>query len=275
MPSADKRTWSSFGEFFTELRENAGISLEELSQISKIQIRHLRNLEEEHFEELPPYAYVRGFITKCSAVFTRKSSLSKNDKDKLHIRVNTEARTAYSYEDCVEKLMRLYISRAGFYTALSYDKDTNRGARSKTKSSTPRDTSSFSSNNFHNNANPIKPRTFVTPLGLAYFLTAIFFLSVLVYLSGRFIPFLFTPQIELYYPSLENTIVNFAELNISGKIKWTVSLTLSGEEVYTLENREFEKKILLHEGVNILVLEAENIFGRTKEVVRRIVYIKN
>lgn len=258
MSSTDKRKWSSFGEFFSELRGNAGITLEELSEISKIQIRHLRNLEQERFDLLPPYVYVRGFIARSCAVFTQKIHEDAAAKSGID---SSGANHISSYSDCQDKLTRLYISRAGFYNALTQDK----GSKSE----------NAVNNRAYNNSKLVQSKVFVTPMGIAYFLVATLFLSVLFYLSGRFIPFLFTPEIELFYPSTENTIVNFSKFRINGHAKWAASLTVEGEEVYIGENGEFEKTILLKEGVNMTVLEAENIFGRTKEVVRRVVYIKN
>lgn len=271
MPSNDKKTWSSFGELFKELREKAGVTLEELSETSKIQITHLKNLEEERFDSLPPYVYVRGFIQRSCAVFTQKISEKKSDKLSQDV---TSEDGVNSYEGSSDKLTRLFISRVGFYNTLARDKYSNNDNTSKSKSGINTNRN-FETSSYYNSLKSVKPKVFITPAGLAYFFIACISLLVLVYLSGRFVPFLFTPEIELSYPTTENIIVNFSEFRVAGHTRWAVSLTVGARKVYIGRNGEFEEKVLLNEGVNMLVIEAKSIFGRSKEVVRRAVYIKN
>lgn len=40
-----------------------GYELEDISEVTKVSGRHLRNIEEENFKELPADVYVRGFVT--------------------------------------------------------------------------------------------------------------------------------------------------------------------------------------------------------------------
>jgi flagellar biosynthesis protein FlhG len=40
-----------------------GYELDHISDVTKIRVRHLRNIEEENFEALPADVYVRGFVT--------------------------------------------------------------------------------------------------------------------------------------------------------------------------------------------------------------------
>jgi len=50
------------GEALREIRERLGLSLEEVSSHIKVTKGTLRALEEERFESLPPWIYVKGFL---------------------------------------------------------------------------------------------------------------------------------------------------------------------------------------------------------------------
>jgi cytoskeletal protein RodZ len=52
----------SFGEYLKSLREERGISLEEVSERTKIATSNLNFLENDHYELLPPKVFVKGFI---------------------------------------------------------------------------------------------------------------------------------------------------------------------------------------------------------------------
>ena len=115
----------------------------------------------------------------------------------------------------------------------------------------------------------------VTPRRL-YFLGAFLFLSLITaYISIGFIPFLFSPEIVLVNPSGENVIVNSKDVLVSGRVKNTHSLTLNGKELYIRENGIFEEQVNLREGINAIAFRAQNIFGRSTQLVKNVVYIKN
>ncbi|MBP9674163.1 MAG: helix-turn-helix domain-containing protein [Bacteriovoracaceae bacterium] len=50
------------GEILQKIREYKNVSLEHLSDITKISKTHLRNIESENFKNLPAMVYTRGFI---------------------------------------------------------------------------------------------------------------------------------------------------------------------------------------------------------------------
>jgi len=52
----------SFGRYLKREREMREISLDEISRQSKIKVAALVALEEDRFQELPPVAFVRGFV---------------------------------------------------------------------------------------------------------------------------------------------------------------------------------------------------------------------
>ncbi|MEK7703733.1 MAG: helix-turn-helix domain-containing protein [Myxococcota bacterium] len=52
------------GSLLRRLRESAGATLEELADITKINRRYVRALEEHDFDNLPAKVYVRGFVSE-------------------------------------------------------------------------------------------------------------------------------------------------------------------------------------------------------------------
>lgn len=115
----------------------------------------------------------------------------------------------------------------------------------------------------------------VTPKRL-YILGVFLFLVVVVgYIFIKFTTFLFAPEIVLESLSSETIIVNSPEVPIGGRVENTHSLTLNGRQVYIGKNGRFEDVVRLQDGMNIISFEAKNIFGRSTEVIARIVYIKN
>jgi cytoskeleton protein RodZ len=50
------------GKFLKKERETRSISLEEISNSTKIKQHHLRAIEEDRYEVLPPALYVKGFL---------------------------------------------------------------------------------------------------------------------------------------------------------------------------------------------------------------------
>jgi len=51
-----------FGDKFRKAREKKGISLEDVSNVTKISSRNLKAIEEEHFDQLPGGVFNKGFI---------------------------------------------------------------------------------------------------------------------------------------------------------------------------------------------------------------------
>lgn len=60
------RELSFRGEFFRKVREYKSISVEELSEFTKISRAYINCIESEEFENLPAPAYLRGFITQIA-----------------------------------------------------------------------------------------------------------------------------------------------------------------------------------------------------------------
>lgn len=57
---------SRYGEFLKGERERRGISLKEVSCVTKVRYAYLRALEDEDLSELPGPVYVRGYLSSYS-----------------------------------------------------------------------------------------------------------------------------------------------------------------------------------------------------------------
>ena len=66
MKSMKDKNKNNFTEFLKEKRQSKNISLEKLSEITKIQLYHLEALEAGHFEKLPPSVYRTGIFKRLS-----------------------------------------------------------------------------------------------------------------------------------------------------------------------------------------------------------------
>ncbi len=59
----------TLGQYFRQERENKGIDLKEIEEITKISAQTLRFLEEDQIDMLPPRAFLRGFLQVISKEF--------------------------------------------------------------------------------------------------------------------------------------------------------------------------------------------------------------
>jgi hypothetical protein len=57
------------GAYLKRLRTACEVNIEELAEITKIGVRHLRALEDNDFDALPAQVYVRGFVAEYARVF--------------------------------------------------------------------------------------------------------------------------------------------------------------------------------------------------------------
>ncbi|OGL46826.1 MAG: hypothetical protein A2161_10060 [Candidatus Schekmanbacteria bacterium RBG_13_48_7] len=65
----------SFGEYLKVERELRNISLEEVSQSTKIHVKYLKAIEENEFDLLPAETFIKGFIRS----FAKSIGLDEND----------------------------------------------------------------------------------------------------------------------------------------------------------------------------------------------------
>lgn len=62
----DEKLWK--GSFIRRVREARGVSIEEMSNITKISKTYINALEQEDFKKLPAFVFVRGFIIQICRV---------------------------------------------------------------------------------------------------------------------------------------------------------------------------------------------------------------
>ncbi len=62
-PEASAEEGHAFdGSTLRRARLRAGVELEEISEITKVSMTNLKNIEDENFEDLPANVYIRGFV---------------------------------------------------------------------------------------------------------------------------------------------------------------------------------------------------------------------
>ncbi|MEX2008050.1 MAG: helix-turn-helix domain-containing protein [Candidatus Spechtbacterales bacterium] len=59
---------ATLGEKLKQARTEAGFTFRELSEATKVPVNHLRSLEREEFEKLPPPVYTSGFLQRWAKV---------------------------------------------------------------------------------------------------------------------------------------------------------------------------------------------------------------
>lgn len=81
----------SAGEFLRQLRENAGLSLKEVAQRTKISPMRLEQIEREMYERLPAAVYLRGFVLEYAKAlgFSRPQELAGVYLSRFQARVPT------------------------------------------------------------------------------------------------------------------------------------------------------------------------------------------
>ena len=60
----------NLAEFIKEKRQSKNISLERLSELTKIQVYHLESLESGQFDKLPPLVYRAGIFRRLLKILT-------------------------------------------------------------------------------------------------------------------------------------------------------------------------------------------------------------
>ncbi len=83
------------GERLREIREKAGVSIEEIANAVKVNKKYLRQIEEDNYENMPSEVYVRGFLKSYAnflgikyenvlAIYQKERGIEKNIKKSKH-----------------------------------------------------------------------------------------------------------------------------------------------------------------------------------------------
>jgi len=125
---------------------------------------------------------------------------------------------------------------------------------------------------------PIKPlkrtRSLVVGPKKIVLILFILFLILVAFYFWREISFLVkAPGLEVFQPPTDITVTQEA-FEILGKTEPISYLTINGEEIYIDRKGNFKTEIELSEGLNIIKINSKNRFGKTNEIIRRILYEK-
>ena len=123
---------------------------------------------------------------------------------------------------------------------------------------------------------PIEPLKRKRPLVITpKRITLVFFVLFLILVALYFyreIGFLIkTPALEVTQPPTDITVTQ-ETFEISGKTDPAVYLTVNHKQVYIDKKGSFKTEINLSQGLNIIKIQAKNRFGKTNEIIRRIIY---
>ncbi len=87
----------SVGEFFKQVRETKGLTIDEVSSKTRIRTDYLRAVEEGNFAMLPDQVFAKGFVR------TYARSLGLDEDDAMH-RFNQSAGAFYEKQEEQERL---------------------------------------------------------------------------------------------------------------------------------------------------------------------------
>jgi len=71
----------------------------------------------------------------------------------------------------------------------------------------------------------------------------------------------------------DRVVVNQPIFTIRGEISPNTRLLINGEEVFSNQNGEFYKEILLEPGINPIRFNLKNFLGRTKTITKQVYYL--
>lgn len=113
----------------------------------------------------------------------------------------------------------------------------------------------------------------ITPKRIVLFAFILFLILVGLYFWREISFLLKPPSLEVSQPVADMT-TNQGVLEILGKTNPAVYLTINNQEVYIDKEGNFKTEIELSEGINLITIQAKNRFGKTNEIIRRIIYEK-
>jgi len=111
----------------------------------------------------------------------------------------------------------------------------------------------------------------VTPKKIIVSVFILFLVLVVLYFWKEIGFLLEPPSLQINQPSADITI-NQEKFEISGKTNPFALVLINGEQVYIDKDGNFKKEISLSAGINTLLVEAKNRFGKTNTLIRRIIF---
>lgn len=219
-----------------DARVAAGLSLEKLSEQTKIPVKYIRYLEDENYEGLPAEIYVKGFLRQCS-------SYLRIDPQPL-IDLYTKE---YNIRNNIKKSLFLFSGPA--------NKNSRKNSKNKQRN---RLMQNFS-----------RPRFVITPKLILALATIILVAAIGYYFWYQIRSFVSGPVITIFEP-VEDIITKEGKITLSGKADPQSILKINGTAVTLSAEGSFYQTLYLSKGANYIKLMAINRQGKTSEVVRRI-----
>lgn len=112
-------------------------------------------------------------------------------------------------------------------------------------------------------------RFIITPRFFVYALAAVISFFILSYFAYQLNFLLSPPNLSILEPA-SDFATNNSELIVRGKTDPGTKLSVNGQQVYATIDGNFEQKLNLNKGLNVIKIEAVNRFGKTKSLVKEI-----
>lgn len=217
-----------------EARVAAGLSLEKLSELTKIPAKYIIYLEEENYEGLPAEIYVKGFLRQCSFylkidpqplidLYTKEFNIRSNIKKSL-----------FMFPGSANNNSRRMNRRVGNY-ANSYS----------------------------------RPHFVITPKLIFAIMTIALVAIIGYYFWYQIRSFVSGPAITIFEPAADK-VIKESMVILSGKADPQSVLKINGTAVSLSAEGTFHQTLYLNKGANYIKLIAINRQGRTSEILRRI-----
>ncbi len=216
---------ATLGERLQKIRQEAGVSLHEISRATKVKTKYLEMIENDCFDQLPSSVYVKGFLrsyARCLKIEER-DVINLYDKERGIWR-NLESRKQFKEESSEQKEENSYQSRKLFRL----------------------------------------PLLVVTPKSLAVLFFLITVGMGGVYFWQEVQKFSQTPELVITKPADNFSTVGDA-IEVEGETEKNSQVTINGKIVRVDEDGKFIEKVELNEGMNELVISAVNRFDKKVE----------
>ena len=120
---------------------------------------------------------------------------------------------------------------------------------------------------------PIKKarRLVISPKKISSIFFIIFLIAIVWYFSREITFLTAAPDLEINSP-FTDLIVSEESFEVIGKTDPTAFLTINDNKIFIEKDGNFNNLINLVAGVNLIKIKAENRFGKTNEIIRRIIY---
>jgi cytoskeletal protein RodZ len=115
-------------------------------------------------------------------------------------------------------------------------------------------------------------RAVITPRAITAFFSLLILSAISYYFWYQISSFSSTPYLFISNPPVDEVVVKTSEIVIEGETDANAILKINGEDIFVDSNGYFKANVVLQEGVNTLIVEATNRFGRTAKEKISVIY---